>query len=443
MSKKRNTLVLFIMILLTLLLLTPFDGVSPTVDREVREDGVRDNPPAPQKDIKQGFQQLNVTVSLEPLQFAALNAMNQQYMSEHGIYVELKNLYPADSYRAFLDKAQLGDAPDVMLLQSEWIHKFAVSGFLLPVDSYFTGVEASEPLDLLINQVKWNGYTWGVPKDLDPYVFVWNERLLRQIEATKLPVDREGWINVQRAFEKIPNKPYLLATNTGEPFELLSMLWRLGPVTDSVALLDMLRPNLYTVHHQDSQELWDLFAGGKLLAFMTTLSEAEAHRNAEMKMEVANPQNSKLPYWVHSRSFAVSARTQMENEAKEWIQAMTTKQAQMNYWDKTGILPGLKLIYTNSSIPSLQENMRQRLMGIMEHGFATSPNSYEQLTRLAGVFGKYVKSEQPLKSITDELKIIEMEREKADSIQEERNRMREGTPSVDIPPTSSASPKIK
>ena len=165
-SNKRNTVVLFVMLLLILLLLTPMNGVTPKRNAEQREQDTSNVSVEPSGEQSEREEKLTVSVSLEPNQYAVLQAMNQQYMRENQVVVELSNIYPDDGYTQFAEQGMLGDAADITLLQSEWVNKFAVSGFLLPLDSYFSGVAASEPLDWIMNQVKWNGY---ILKILEPW----------------------------------------------------------------------------------------------------------------------------------------------------------------------------------------------------------------------------------------------------------------------------------
>ncbi|WP_193726745.1 ABC transporter substrate-binding protein [Paenibacillus guangzhouensis] len=429
MSNKRNTLMLFVMLLLILLLLTPMNGVTPNRNTEKREQDTSQVAIAPSGDQAEREEKLTVSVSLEPAQFAVLQSMNQRYMQDHQMVVELSNTYPQDAYHLFAEQSMLGDAADVMLLQSEWVNKFAVSGYLLPVDSYFSGVAASEPLDWLMNQVKWNGYIWGIPKDVDPYILVWNPKLLRELSMDQLPSEREGWINLERYFSKLPNAPYLIAADLNDGYQILSSLRRLGSLGEISTFLESLRPHIYVA--EDSASLWEMMARGELLAMVTTASAWQQHPNTDLSVESVNPARNGKSFWARSRSFVVSSKSRLEKEAKDWIQAMTTATAQEEVLHETRMLPALKYMYTPSSLPALHGSMRDRLAQMTDLGLRNSPTIVQEMKQLGHVFGQYIHNLVPLQTLLLQLESLELETT-VKSV-DPHDEMEKGTSSLDHP----------
>ncbi|MFD0616349.1 extracellular solute-binding protein [Paenibacillus sp. GCM10027629] len=407
MSNKRNTIMLFVMLLLILLLLTPMNGVTPNRNTEKREQDTNQIAVEPSGDPTEREEKLSVSVNLEPDEFAVLQTMNQQYMREHQVVVELSNTYPEDAYQRYAEQAMLGDAADVMLLQSEWVNKFAVSGYLLPVDSYFSGVAASEPLDWIMNQVKWNGYIWGIPKDVDPYILVWNPKLLRELSMDQLPSEKEGWINLERHLAKLPNGPYLMAADQNDGYQILSLLRRLGRTGDMSTLLESLRPHLYMT--KDSTTLWGMMARGEVLAILSTFSAWQQHHHGELSIEAVNPAQNGKSYWARSQSFVISSKTRLEKEAKDWIQAMTTSKAQEEVFQESRMLPSLKYMYTPSSLPALPGAIRDRLAQMTDLGIKNSPSHVQEMKKLGHVFGQYVQNLVPLQTLALQLESLEMD----------------------------------
>lgn len=120
---------------------------------------------------------LRAAVSMKEEEFAVLQKLTSQYMEGHpGVSIKLENIPSRDAFVKLKKQSQLGEAPDIMLLDNAWVNELAALGFLLPVDEYFTTEQQAQMIPLLMNQMKWNGYIWGIPKDVDPYILAWNKK---------------------------------------------------------------------------------------------------------------------------------------------------------------------------------------------------------------------------------------------------------------------------
>lgn len=78
------------------------------------------------------------------------------------------------------------------MLDGHSIYDLATRGYLLPVDIY-QSVPGSTPLPMLIPQMQWNGYNWGVPLDIDPYVLVYSPERLAGMGVAEVPGSLEQW----------------------------------------------------------------------------------------------------------------------------------------------------------------------------------------------------------------------------------------------------------
>jgi multiple sugar transport system substrate-binding protein len=84
----------------------------------------------------------------------------------------------------YVDKLQTdiaaGNAADVFYLQIEWAQDFMSRGVVLPIDDYMAadGVSDSDYYPGLINAFKWEGQTYGLPKDWSPLGMVYDTAAL-------------------------------------------------------------------------------------------------------------------------------------------------------------------------------------------------------------------------------------------------------------------------
>jgi len=79
-----------------------------------------------------------------------------------------------------------GNAADVFYLQIEFAQDFMSRGVVLPIDDYMAadGVSDSDYYPGLINAFKWEGQTYGLPKDFSPLGMVYDTAALEAAGAT-------------------------------------------------------------------------------------------------------------------------------------------------------------------------------------------------------------------------------------------------------------------
>jgi maltose-binding protein MalE len=98
-------------------------------------------------------QTLRVTVSMQPAEFAILEKKSVEYTMNHeDLHVELNNI--EDAYAELKKANQIGNGPDLMLLDNLWVNEFATLGFLRPMDEFFNGEQQTHGITTLMSQVK-------------------------------------------------------------------------------------------------------------------------------------------------------------------------------------------------------------------------------------------------------------------------------------------------
>jgi multiple sugar transport system substrate-binding protein len=93
----------------------------------------------------------------------------------------------------YVDKLQTdiaaGNAADVFYLQIEWAQDFMSRGVVLPIDDYMAadGVSDSDYYPGLIDAFKWDGQTYGLPKDFSPLGMVYDVAALEAAGVASPP----------------------------------------------------------------------------------------------------------------------------------------------------------------------------------------------------------------------------------------------------------------
>ncbi|WJH33067.1 extracellular solute-binding protein [Paenibacillus sp. CC-CFT747] len=240
---------------------------------------------------------------MTPAEFQVLQEQTAQYMQAHeGTTITLENIPGAEVYAKLKKASQMGEAPDAMLLDNAWIQEFAALGFLKPLDDRLSTEQQSQRIPSMMNQVKWNGYLWGIPRDVDPYVLIWNKKAAAEGKVEHAPLNREEMIQWNKTFLKPEEGRYGIYFDPSDNMALVSMVTSLmsQPTETSHPLQKLADPNLlkalqsfllpqeanwnsktYSVNYpapSDTWKPWDLLAEGKITAMITTISEFRQHK---------------------------------------------------------------------------------------------------------------------------------------------------------------------
>lgn len=325
--------------------------------------------PAP--DAPEAVSHLRVEAALQDSEFQLLVRQNNDFLNRNtNIVVELIQVSPDEAYRRFTDSSRLEEAADVMLMSNEWVKEFAVSGYLLPADTALAGAAQTEQFDAVADPLKWNGYIWGVPRDFDPYVIVWNSSLVRSWlgEDVIFPLTFEHWALLAAKSAEEQSTAAWLTLNPDDPLALLAWLdnsagqrsdgliaagygqWKDGIFDTALGLLDQYRAGVSI--EADPNSIIQSVAEGRTAA--AVLPHAAAVRlSEESPVDAAleiDRSSWKLPFvWPRGRSYVISSHTAVEEAAHSWIAAMTDGSIQIENREQQGLLPVYRSIYGNDA----------------------------------------------------------------------------------------------
>ncbi|PYI54602.1 sugar ABC transporter substrate-binding protein [Paenibacillus flagellatus] len=375
MFRHRNWLllasaVLFAVVLASVLFGGAGDRTKPSAGERPPED---EPPPAAGSAEKP----LRMTVAMQPKEFQLLQQLKDQYESAHpGVVVRLENVPERTAYAKLKKAAQVGDAPDVMLLDNDWVSEFAALGYLAPVDSMLTADLQARQMEQALAQVKWNGYLWGVPKDVDVYVIVYNAKKLNEWGGEKPPASTEDALALHRQNHKPEEGQYGIAFDPqkGRSFAALvrmvagsktaskTMPVKLNDASVLKALETFLYANPDGVKDEPrplgksfppesaSWKPWELLAQGRLTGYVTTLSDWKQNGSPAVTMAALPLPKGEEPWkgaWLSGRSFAISARSEAGKESYELIRELVSAGSAMKFWSAAGNLPAQAGVYAS------------------------------------------------------------------------------------------------
>jgi maltose-binding protein MalE len=361
----------------------------------------------------QSMSKLIIWVYMDKQEFAVLERLNRQFQSERDILAELVNVPAAQAYEKFKTAGQMGDGPDIMLLDNSWVREFAISGLLKPTDAYFTNEWREDQLEPVLNQLQWNGSSWAIPKDIDFYTLVWNEQVFAQ-HAVQSPDGNIDWADVMRRFAELDISAYYL--NPRDPYSFLTLLGLFGiPLAQDPSAgeggtpppfdaLDSLLLADKESEETGSPPLWmsglpveearHRLKSGQLAMMVDRIEEFLAYRDGTLRLFSAGnapsqPAETAVPLGlVAGRSYAVSSYTDLEPEALEWLQWMTSVTAQEMYWEASGSLPAAESFYTESA--AADDPILRDLPQMIERSVTLPPDPElpDKLNRLASALRK-------------------------------------------------------
>ncbi|NJJ41064.1 extracellular solute-binding protein [Paenibacillus apii] len=348
MLRRKNYWLLFAILLLSLTSLSPsmdlssLDGPPPlngyqmqTQDTAFREKGE----PA----------HLRISVSLSDDELGELQKISDQYTRLSGVTTQLKNLGEAAGDAALMKELTIGDSPDIVMTDIHQIGELARQGYLLPADVYESS-PGGTPLASLLPLLQWNGYVWGVPLDIDPYVFVFSPERLKELEAEALPNSLDEW---NRLLEQTHQKSgkYVLAMEAGSAYGLSAFMESIGsglfPVSRKA--LDWVVQNHGSIYLTDGGkgDLWNWLREGKVAAAVVRLSEWKKNEGAALTAELPRTDGQTGERLLYSRGFALSAQSRSPEAAAGWLSYVTSEKAQRDWLENTGRLPGVAEPYSS------------------------------------------------------------------------------------------------
>ncbi|MGO4545774.1 extracellular solute-binding protein [Paenibacillus sp. 2TAB23] len=356
-------------LLLAALLLIPFSrNANPA--SVGKPDGKSNVQPVPGELVVDQLSNIHVNVSLTNAEFEQLERQNSNFMMKYPhIQVKLANESSKDNaYRMWSLQSQQGEAADIMLLSNGWVRPYAVRGFLKPADSIMTGDALSDQMAGLLEPLKWNGYLWAVPKDVNPYLIVWNKALLEEAGHEAPPTDWPAYQAVALKVIELHAEASIVNWSPGDLYQQLAWLsafqngqnnsLQVLPLNESqmsqLSWYQELQSRVSGLDGGDTSSLEDAFDQNQLLAAILTWNDYEKLEETIRNKLRVNREQIQDP-WLNGRSFAISASSRHEDEAILWIQEMTDVNNQQLSYDQSGQLPARASLYAfNSSLQSEQ-----------------------------------------------------------------------------------------
>ncbi|MGG4092776.1 extracellular solute-binding protein [Paenibacillus lautus] len=348
--KRKKYWFLFAILLLSLSSLSPSFDFTHHTRREPPGDEPKppqQRPEVPETDLGP----IKVGVQLNPDELRQLKALNERFMEETGAEIEITPLETSETQKeSFLLEMSLGEGPDIVLTDSHLIKALAMSGCLLPVDASQGTMPGEDILNGLLPPLQWNGYQWGMPFDIDPYIMTWQTKG-KGGEPFKVPESRQAWQEYLERHKVSPvlsfdwNDPYafgaavhLLEGDPSKPDqEVLDMLIRNhGRVTESAR-----GSTEADVNGQESTISGKVEAAvviGPYSSFSDQEDDGVSLALAMGKAHLDTPV-------VRTRSFAVAAHTESSALAMKWITYMTGKAMQREWSRAAGTLPVISELY--------------------------------------------------------------------------------------------------
>jgi maltose-binding protein MalE len=428
LTRKRSFLVLFIILGLSIVLLSQCTKSAKEPKTTATSNIIEKVGKGNTIDSKLESHALKVTVSMQPKEYALLEKQSLEYTSTHDdIKVELNNV--TDAYAVLKKANQLGDAPDLMLLDNHWVNEFAALGFLHPMDEFFTGEQQSQGITSLLSQVKWNGYLWAIPKDVDPYILVWN---IKTAEANKWPHAPES-IDELLLWNKTMMHPeegkYGIYYDQNDPYAFLSLLTTLGDDTTGQSFLSKANDPL-TIKKIESffvpqEEIWngtllkknyplitptwdpwDLLSQGKLAAMVTTVSEFKHHGDnninlAALSLKTGSSSETSNFGLLKGRSYAISSRSKNQDLAINWIKEMTSIGTDLIVWDEAKLLPSSPTAFLTTPISN--DAYSNSYIWLINNGkvLPVEPDSYKKISSMKANWDQVWQGKETMKSFLE------------------------------------------
>nr|WP_301539619.1 extracellular solute-binding protein [Paenibacillus sp. NEAU-GSW1] len=308
-------------------------------------------------------------------QFERLLAANDRFMAKFpNVRVKLSNIDNTEiAYAVWKEQFQVGEAPDVVLMDSGWVAEFAVGGFLMPIDSLGKAEGISDHSAKLRASLLWNSYLWGVPTDADPSMLVWNKAMLASAGIDVPPNDWESYIALVEHLKQSDAGTSAVSLYPGEVDQLLVWLdaWTAASNADAAYLpaagdksrnerlrwlnsIDSQR-NIFRLSNRVS--LGSELEKHHLLCAVVRWSDYNALPKEEQNkllIEKSEPRH----IWLNSRSYVVASSTQSAEQAFAWINEMTSANEQQQGYQLFGRLPADNSLYDSAGSLSLSSSVK-------------------------------------------------------------------------------------
>lgn len=463
-SKKGMFFLLGIIFISIALITTYYVGLSNPATSPGEQNESENDPSLDEARQNESKQELKIAVSMDTFEYLKLVALGYEFeeYNKH-IKLEIDAIEKHEAYEYYKRASQLGDAPDIMLLDNAWINEFAALSYLAQLDDALASTMSEIQVAPVNAQARWNGFQWAVPKEIDPYVIAWNKERFAEHGLEQFPKNTNDLLILNQMLSNSETGQEGLYINLQEPYAFITLVAMLeqswedeyGELTfpNDVLLVNRLEYLLYsgqaplqaalkkgegigqsddgdvviqqsTAEQEEARDdahdsaegdaasdasspapsdedeayvinerwmssefdAWEALNEGDISMMITTVSEFNKHASDTVSFTALpyHEQDSMAEHvyggWITGKSFAVSSQSDMKKEAFEWIQSVTTADAQIELMNAGGGLPSIITAYERLTSTPNYEN----IVFAIEHGkvFKAHPNFSLQIRAL-------------------------------------------------------------
>jgi len=390
--------------------------------------------------------ELEVEVSLSGDAFEVLQALNRTFMTLYpDITVALQNIPVDERYERLSRSFRMENAPDLILMDNEAVMQYAIKAQLQPTDDFFTSDTETQYLPAVIQQLTWNGYIWGVPFQVQPYILAYHEQAWYEMTGEVMPS------SIEQVWDAYRNRALLIYDDdplayaaladaldhswqfpsamhvegaiiddeavaqeevTGLSAELIIEVTNTEQVTDTddrmvnlatetlsedqAAVRDMV--GMPSLDPAESGDEWDRLLRGEIVGLITTLHAYEAYRTDFIASSILPSVDRSGSLFMSGKSFVLSSDTVNQEAAFLWLHELT-KHYNLIYERKSlGAYPANNRAYADAAqkIPSPYTSLRNAI----DKGKAPSPDPFLR-AKLPIVREQLVAAQQMNAEITD------------------------------------------
>ncbi|WP_166243785.1 extracellular solute-binding protein [Paenibacillus turpanensis] len=306
-------------------------------------------------------QEITVSVPLRLEETTRLREFIAQYEVNHpDIRVRvIQQPVPAE-YDSSLTVLRMGEAPDIMLVDNVWVSEWAAQGYLQPLDSYYTPEHQVKHADDMVSQLKWNGYIWGIPKDMDPYIIVYHKQTFADDPGGVPPNFGEPLLSVHKELSNAEKGTFGLWADPDDPYAVISLLWALGGSVEralngqdggalssskeeSIKLLEAYLSVPHPAEPLTVEEAWSYLQNGTIAMMIAPSSIVKLlPKDGLESIEIggqAGAANDSIPKgtartvqrsggWMKGRSFVITAGSDHASESAKFLLELSGREVQ-------------------------------------------------------------------------------------------------------------------
>lgn len=295
----------------------------------------------------------------QPSEQEIFQAVIAEYQAANpNVTVEYVNVPPGEFLQKLTTLAAAGDMPDVFYMGDGWFGSWVSRGLLLPIQDLVPQEELDNVWPAALARYSYDGTVVGqgtlyaLPKDLGPFVMVYNKDLFDQHGVAYPPTD--GSWTWDQALEDYKNLTEFAADGSVISFGIgdippEAVIWsngadflnddRTAVTVDDPLFTEAIqwRADLANVHHvmpnqQDlaSQGAYDMWLAGKIATFVMGPWDQptfwELPFNWDIGVFPSSPRTNTPAMWTGSMGYAVSAATAHPQEAVDLIRYLSTSE---------------------------------------------------------------------------------------------------------------------